>query len=717
MAVDGYKICPYGTGKKLKFCCKDGAADFEKLQKFAGAGQWAVLLQQTELLDQKTPGRPCVLAEKCHAEMASSKLEAALKTAHDLIRLHPQNPSGYALRAECVTALGDNPWQAIDDLQTAQELDGPAPCGLIDPVMMNVAAYLVHIGLAVPGAMHLQQLSRRGDMGEVARRQFIEFCREEAIPPAARQPLATLEAPDEVEWEDEYAAAEDQFLLGSWRESLRLAGALAAKFPDEPAIVWLQALSQAALGDLHAHEAFARVSASPKADLKLALLAEMLRRSTERVSESNSYGVKSWNWPIRDGEALRTALLSDRHWLARPVNPAVWTERDETPPELAGVLLDRAAVPGETPNAFEDLPTPLGNFFLYGKRTDKEAMLTIVGAETADLTAFVAALQAKHGALLGAVEEKVDPANRLLKRIHATRCDRIIDPQLDPTKVRDFLAAGMRKQYVEIWAKQPWPELDGKSPADVKDDPRQRRVVWGLILGQWLFDDEFAQAYSFAEFLDVIGFPAPTAEDLTGFDAERPGLVELCLLDPAAMSTETIAKAWVMADSLSLNALAWRLGNAFAARETEKFSEQEEQIFSMVCATLARLNTGRDDAAYKKFLTLGRGLKRSVIAPWQWDLLEIRGAIMSGDQVGGGDHLNRFAGKYQRDQRAMQGLMGMLQQMGIQVRGPEGSPAAAQGAAAPAPSKLWTGGAAPAPSAPAAAPPPEKKSALWVPGD
>lgn len=723
MAVDGYQVCPYGTGKKFKFCCKDGAEDFTRLQEVAGKGQWAVLLNQTEALDKKQPGRPCILSERCHAQMALGQFDDAIQSAESLVKLHPQNPSGYALRAEAKVARGESPWEVIDDLQTAQELDGPAPCNLIDPVMMNVARYLAEIGLGASAAMHMHQINRRGNLEEYARREFSEGCRAGVFPPAVRLGLSTVDPPEGVDWEDDYAEAEDQFLLGNWRRAARFGAALAERLPDQPEIFWLLGLCQAALGDERAYETLARVSAAEKADLKLALQAELLRRSVERVSDDNSYRVQLVRFDLKDAEAVRTAVLSNRCFLSRPVNPAAWTTREEVPPELAGVLLDKPMAPGDVPTKAEQLPNAIGNFFFYGKRTDQEAVLSLVGALTPEFSALIAELKGSLGDAVSKVEEKDQDGSRLLRRLHWTRTNALIPPDVPQPQIAGLVEAATRRQYLEVWPAQSWPELDGKKVGDVKNDPRQRRVVWGLVLAQWLADADFARIFDFRSYLEAIQFPAPAAEDLEGLDLESMGLIELSLQPLADAPTELLCRSWVVVERLGLAPLARRIGLEVVGRDPAGMAKEERAIAAMICGTLAESAGDGQDAEARKYLELGRKLPDNPMPEWRWDLLDVRLTFRAAQNVGDVETvLQKYQQQHGRNRQAMETLMAMLQQLGVRIQGaPQpGAPAGrapAAAAAAPTPSSgIWTpGSASPAP-APAAAPAAEKKSALWIPG-
>ena len=64
MPIDAYSPCPCGTGKKIKFCCKDLLTDLQKIERMLEGEQYMACLAHIERLEHSHPDRACLLATK-----------------------------------------------------------------------------------------------------------------------------------------------------------------------------------------------------------------------------------------------------------------------------------------------------------------------------------------------------------------------------------------------------------------------------------------------------------------------------------------------------------------------------------------------------------------------------------------------------------------------------------------------------------------------------
>ncbi len=106
MPIDHYSPCPGGTGKKIKFCCADLLPELEKIDRMVEGEQYVACLDHVNLLDAKTPGRPCLLAWKLTLEQITGQRETAAATLASFIAQHPNNPIALA-----ETALDRAEWR------------------------------------------------------------------------------------------------------------------------------------------------------------------------------------------------------------------------------------------------------------------------------------------------------------------------------------------------------------------------------------------------------------------------------------------------------------------------------------------------------------------------------------------------------------------------------------------------------------------------------
>ena len=121
MALDPYRRCPCGSGKKVKFCCsKDILTDLEKLFRvLEGEQRVAGLDQVSKLIEAKGP-RPALLVLKANLQIELNSLDEAEKTIEQLFKAVPHNPAALGLKAT-MEAHRDQPDSAVEKLQEAIE--------------------------------------------------------------------------------------------------------------------------------------------------------------------------------------------------------------------------------------------------------------------------------------------------------------------------------------------------------------------------------------------------------------------------------------------------------------------------------------------------------------------------------------------------------------------------------------------------------------------
>ena len=64
MATDLYAKCPCGSGKKIKFCCKDIITDIERIERMLQGEQRTSALDKIDKLLEKHADRPALLSLK-----------------------------------------------------------------------------------------------------------------------------------------------------------------------------------------------------------------------------------------------------------------------------------------------------------------------------------------------------------------------------------------------------------------------------------------------------------------------------------------------------------------------------------------------------------------------------------------------------------------------------------------------------------------------------
>src|SRR5262245_12773473 len=154
MAVDPYAPCPCGSGKKLKFCCADLAADIEKIDKLASSDQPHAALRHVEKLLAKEPDRASLLDIRAMLELSLQELDAAEKTLQHFLAKHPDNPSAHAQAALLAAARGDSA-KAVARLQDALERTTDSAPARVFEAIGGVGHALLLDGQFVAARAHL----------------------------------------------------------------------------------------------------------------------------------------------------------------------------------------------------------------------------------------------------------------------------------------------------------------------------------------------------------------------------------------------------------------------------------------------------------------------------------------------------------------------------------------------------------------------------------
>lgn len=92
MDLDTYALCPGGTGKKIKFCCSDILADLEQVSRLIEGDQITAAFDLVGRLEQKHPGRACLMASRTKLALAQKKIDVALASSRAFLDAFPENP-------------------------------------------------------------------------------------------------------------------------------------------------------------------------------------------------------------------------------------------------------------------------------------------------------------------------------------------------------------------------------------------------------------------------------------------------------------------------------------------------------------------------------------------------------------------------------------------------------------------------------------------------
>lgn len=709
MAIDPYSLCPCGSGKKLKFCCSDLAADIEKITKLVAGEQPHAALKHVESLLAKQPDRASLLDIRAMIELSLNDLDAAEKTLKHFLAVEPQNPSAHAQWA-LLAASRNEVVDAVSRLQDALELTNNDMPQRVFEAIGAVGHALLLDGDMIAARAHLLLYAGVAPEGDNrALELLLRLNLQGGLPLLLRDNLMLMECPPQFATATKNIFEEGLRLArrGQWRRAeVQFANIVNEANPD-PAVTYNLALMRGWLGNeagfadgLH-H--FARLNSVP---LDEAVEAEALAQLVDPNFEEPILASVRLTYPILNEDAVSERLASDKRIERYELDPETLEEDEITRPRSTHILLDRPIPKTGVDLKLDEAPNVLAFISVYGKRTDREARVEV----TTDRGDGFANVEKLIGEVLGDAigphgDEEVVAEKSASEEALSWRWR--LPNDTPPALRRKLLAERRRKAIVEDWVAAPRAGLDGLSPRDAasRADLKIQLLASILIVEQAAVDpDEQAM---FQELRDTLGVPRAEAVDPSTVNWERIPITRLPRLDLAQVPEDRLMQLFNRASMSGAAVASLALAHELVNRETPGVD------LAPVYRQLIRSEPDPDRALQWTAKAKEWAAKANKLAG-EWALLELEVQIERGDPIGVQETLNDLRANHLNEPGIAEATYRLLYTAGLLT--PRGLPAGAGGGleAAPAASanRLWT----PDQGAPAAAPAAGGgKSAIWTP--
>jgi Flp pilus assembly protein TadD len=714
MPLDLYQPCPGGTNKKIKFCgCdRDILGDLNKIVDSLEGDQRAAALGHADRALEAFGPRACLLALKGSAQLHMNDLEGLAKTAETFQQLHPQNPVALSMSAVVSTVQGDTD-TAVAQLQRALEQAGGNLPGM------------TYLALGLVGQMLLRQedflaafghLSLQVNCGREKAKQATELLlRLNASPSIPLLLKRDMQLDAAVSAAVPRAALEEALTLagqGCWAKAAEHFAALAEKHPREPALAKNLAILYGWLArEDDAGTWWRKYAAMDGVDLDSAVEAEALAQLV-LFSEVDDHQLDevTQTYHVADTDRVMERLLSEKCVTTMPVDLTQMATDESPPPKGAFWLLDRDATVAANGLQHHDIPNIVGELYLFGRQTDREARLEFVATKTTDFEAKLQAVQNLIGEF-GSGLQKEETTGRVSVTTAALTWRWRLPPDVTPDQREALIQEKRRDVHLNVWPQTPMQELDGKSPAAAVADPALRVRVLAAILLLELTSEQSRGQFDFNEMRAKLGLPLRQDLELTEIKVGQLSPVNLSRLPAEQLSDEALLTAFRLAVMYHASRGLRRHGFEVVRRESLRGTVDLGQIYDVL------MTVARDADEALEFNAQGRqasvALGRS---PAKWLIEELHLRLVRGEAEAAQRIFNRIQTNHIREPGVAQALHSLLVQLGLIT--PDGRPAAeaARGPAAPAASvpppagKIWT------PGSDAPAPVGEKKPNLWVPG-
>ena len=720
MATDLYAKCPCGSGKKIKFCCKDIISDIERIERMLQGEQRTSALDKINKLLEKHVDRPALLSLKALVLLELEQNSQADEVVERLLEIEPHNSSALALKAERLAREGDLPG-GLRELHGALRFSEGVLSRIVYRSYLSVCVVLIESGEFISGYAHLLTLvaiTKGQDRASAG--LLVNVTNSERLPAIFQGLMIRDDAPEGVTWQREFDVAIDLYRNGDWSEAARMLDDMSARILDEPVLLRNQALLQAwTCNDAAAVRAFRDFAAIRDVDLMDAVEAEACAQMLEPADTADFCNVVSITHEIDSADATMEKLLSAPELESIPV------QRDadsEGPPAKAKFLLMDRPIPEGNVAASDlsasDLPQHRASLALYGKQTDQEARIVVEALQNDHLNATLAKLSEL-------IEKPLSSDNAVVHGM-AHKVEQLFRPNYwVPGKTslaafEELQRAQITRQLSEVWPDLPLSQFGGKSAREAAAEKKMQRKVLAAILNLEFWADRHQVDIDFDSLRVELGLPAKPSIDPNDSNLRRLSPAKLRCVELSKLTDEDLKFVFEIVSVRQSGTFLYRIGEEVLQRPSMVEHLDLVEVHSHMADLAPSTDQRLDHLAAARDLSVSRG---DSPATWLVAELDVRFSRAEVDQA------RRLAleiqSRYMKEPGVPQLLAQVVSKYGLlpDSAGPgatqmaseamEAEPAVAA-ASTTSPSAVWTPGGDE--SASASEPQAGEKSKLWVPG-
>lgn len=706
--MDPYSLCPGGTGKKVKFCCPDLHHELDQVERLVAGDQRGACLDLVDKLLAKTPGRACLMTTKAMLHMGAGEREPARQVLQELLAQQPSNPVALAYLATIINQ--EDPPKAVLLLQQAIEASAGQMTVPVAEAIVDVGAQLLVRGNFLAARAHLSVARALLPDDEGVQELWARMYASPELPPIIKISQRLVPCRPDAAYAEEFKRGLDLAHKALWRKALVVFEGLGEREPRS-AEVWRNlAVLRGSMADTPGAVAALHRLATLDLPEDEAVEAEALAQHLDPAAAQDRVEELTVTFPVVDLERAIVALGANRQFAKLHVDPTEWTEANLPPPRMGVSILHVPQVDAVEGLAVDQVPRVIGEAYLFGRETDREARLELE-ADALNLPTIepllTAALDGAIGPKSGQEVNGMIPRTRLAmnwvwRLPDATR----------PEEFRRLLAEQRTHVVTRIWPDEPQGALGGKSPRQLAGDPAAQIKLRAALL---LFEQAVAQDHDDAQFValrQTLGLPQPAPLEPSAVPVAEALLSQLPRYTVGSLSDDELLDAFVRASGAGLLTAIRKLGRELVARPALDARVDKAEILGR----LAALSESPDEKL--ALVTEARQVaERSGRSSAPWDLAEMSIRLVRGEAEEFIRLVNHVQTMHGNEPGVRESLLQILIQAGLV--GPDGrlrvpAPGAAgelAGAGAPtaqpAASGLWTPDSESAPG---------KKSSLYIPG-
>ena len=247
--IDVYKLCPCGSGKKLKFCCQAIVTDMVKVAELQQSHQYQAALTLLDAVDKKvqprdTWSRAWVRTTKAFLLFSLGQVEEPRAMVEEVLDELPEHPLALAVNGVLALAADGYP-AAMRPVYRAFQKSAADQPHLTSHLAMALAQLMMAKGYFLATRQYLNLAVRFDPQNEDAVEAFLEFVRDPRFPWPLRDGygLAPLAGGDHLK--PQFEQAVKLAFLGCFSDAAKAFGGVARQDPKQPGLWWNIALCHA----------------------------------------------------------------------------------------------------------------------------------------------------------------------------------------------------------------------------------------------------------------------------------------------------------------------------------------------------------------------------------------------------------------------------------------------------------------------------------------
>ncbi len=720
MTVDLYATCPCGNGKKIKFCkCKESLPELDRVMTMLGGGQVVPALDRINRVLEEHPDAAWALAIKGRVLLDLREYDSLAENAERFVRLQPNNPLALTQRAAS-QVFRNQIADATDSILEALTESGRQVDSFVLEIVSVLAYALANTGQFFSARAYATlALSAEGFEGvRTAAGVLQELNTSPAVNHLLKALPQTRPRPEHADWAERFDEAlgllrSNQIVLAETKFA-----SLARAYPNEPAILsgLLSCAIWRANGAAQA-ECLLKLSRCEQLDpierSKLLAISWLVEPEMSQLAVE----LQSLKTEIQDVPQVEMALQSHPLFSALPERMlrGFTVREDDVPPRSAFQLLDREIPAEDAELTAEALPEALSIVLVYGKQTDRAARLELPSV----VPTFLGQVRETLGAALGELpwtEEVAFPAMFISAcEPRAAMLNRKVTRQEIEPLLREFRGPRFAQRLVA----QPLPALGQRSLQDAASDESlqlERSAVIRVLENTEHLSEDPALLDSVRQQAGVE--PLPPISVRTSDDLEEIENADLARVDCSGLDAEGLSYLLQRAQLLQASSVLRRAAQEILGRDE---SQIDPQLKASAYLGLIELTDSAEEAL-QMVAEAKVFFEKSQLDMAELLLMELPQRAKAADTQGFQEVIRTLTTQYRNREDVMAALQQLLVSMGL--INPDGSPrmdmprgGAAEPAAAPQSSGIWTPGSSAASSSPAASESAASGgSKLWVPG-